>query len=209
MYNLENVYYINLEEQIERKKSVEEQLNKLQWKYECFNAIKTLNGRIGCSMSHLKLLEMAKEKNLDYIVIIEDDIQFINPEFYSNLLEKFFDSKINYDVLLLAGNLREPYTQINDYVLKITKSWTTTGYIVKKHYYDKLINNITESIKLLSLYPDYHCLFAVDAYWQHLQKIDNWYILLPRTITQLPGYSSIEKRYVNYNHLMLDLINKN
>ena len=40
-------------------------------------------------MSHLKLLEMAKTKNLEYIVIVEDDIQFTKPEQYNYMLSEF------------------------------------------------------------------------------------------------------------------------
>ena len=57
---MKNVFYINLKHRTDRKKSVENELNTLGWKYERFEAIKLVNGRVGCSMSHLKLLEKAK-----------------------------------------------------------------------------------------------------------------------------------------------------
>lgn len=207
-YDLYNVYYINLLERSDRKELVEQELEKLNWKYERFNAIKLKDGRVGCSMSHLKLLEMAKKNSLDYIVIVEDDIMFTNPEKYKELLNNFNNymenSKENYDVLLLAGNLRPPFTKITNNILKISKSWTTTGYIVRKHYYDKLIDNIKEGITLLIKNSEQHNLYAIDAYWQKLQAQDNHYILIPRTVTQRPNYSTIENRYTDYNHLMLD-----
>lgn len=203
-YDLSNVYYINLIERYDRKILVEDELYNLNWKYERFNAIKLKDGRVGCSMSHLKLLEMAKKNNMDYIVIVEDDIMFTKSVQYKEMLEKFNNMNINYDVLLLAGNLRLPFTKINKDVLKITKAWTTTGYIVKKHYYDRLITNIRDGIKKLMSNPNEHHLYAIDAYWQQLQATDNWYILTPRTITQRPNYSTIEKRFTDYNHLMLD-----
>jgi glycosyl transferase family 25 len=201
---INNVYYINLEERIDRRILVEQELKNLGWKYERFNAIKLKNPRVGCSMSHLKLLEKAKKEDLDYIVIIEDDIMFTKTEFFNTNLKKFMESNIDFDVLLLAGNLRPPVFKINDYLLKITKAWTTTGYIVKKHYYDKLINNIKEGIKNLMAKPDEHGLYAIDSYWQRLQATDNWYIIYPRTVTQRPNFSTIENRYTDYNHLMLD-----
>ena len=201
---LENVYYINLKERTDRKKLVENELNELGWKYQRFNAIKTKNGRVGCSMSHLKLIQMAKEKRLDYIVIVEDDIQFMRKTWYNekikNILEKEFD------VFLLAGNLRPPIFETNDENIgKISKSFTTTGYIVKKHYYDTLITNIKEGIQLLLKNPDgeYNS-NAIDCYWMTLQESDNWKIIMPRTVTQRPIYSDIEQRYTDYNHLMLD-----
>lgn len=200
---LENVYYINLEQRTDRKTHVEKELTELGWNFQRFNAVKAKSGRIGCSMSHLKLLMKAKKENLPYIVIVEDDIQFTNKQKFNSLLKHFLNKNINYDVLLLAGNLRPPVTKIDQNILKISKSFTTTGYIVKNHYYDKMINNIKEGIQNLLKNPlnGYN---AIDVYWMKLQSIDNWYILYPRTITQLPDYSDIEQREVNYNHLMLD-----
>jgi len=201
---LENVYYINLENRTDRKTSVENELNSLGWKYQRFNAIKTKDGRVGCSMSHLKLLKMAKEKNLDYIVIVEDDIQFMRKTWYNERIKNIMDT--DFDVFLLAGNLRPPIFQTNyENIVKVSKSFTTTGYIVKKHYYDKLIDNIDEGIRLLLKNPggEYND-NAIDCHWMKLQKNDKWYIVMPRTITQRPIYSDIEQRYTDYNHLMLD-----
>ena len=95
---LKNVYYINLEERKDRKELVENELNELGWEYERFNAIKTTNGRVGCSMSHLKLIQLAKEKNLDYIVIVEDDIQFMRKTWYNEKIKNILNN--NFDVFL-------------------------------------------------------------------------------------------------------------
>jgi len=98
--------------------------------------------------------------------------------------------------------------KINEDIYKITKSFTTTGYIVKKHYYHTLINNFKNGLELLL--RNIHLLnenvnpHALDVNWMKLQAKDNWLIIMPRTITQRPIYSDIEKRYTDYNHLMLD-----
>ena len=153
-------------------------------------------------MSHLKLLLHAKKNNLPYIVIVEDDIQFTNIELFKKQINNFLSSKMNYDVYLLAGNLRS-VKQVKSDLLKIYKSFTTTGYIVKNHYFDKMINNIKEGINNLIRNPN-NGYNAIDVYWMKLQQSGNWYISYPRTVTQLPDYSDIERREVNYNHLMLD-----
>ena len=70
---LENVFYINLEERIDRKTHVENELNSLGWIYERFNAIKAKSGRIGCSMSHLKLLVKA---NCLFLHISDSKMEF-------------------------------------------------------------------------------------------------------------------------------------
>jgi hypothetical protein len=97
------------------------------------------------------------------------------------------------------------YTRIDENCVKITHCQTTTGYLVKKHYYDKLIDNyktgIQKFIKNVNLKLDY----AIDQYWCKLQCIDNWYLLTPLTVSQKPDYSDIEKQKINYNVVMLDL----
>lgn len=206
---LKNVYYINLEERRERKEQVESELNDMGWKYQRFDAIKDENhGRVGCTMSHLKLLTMAKEQNLEYIVIVEDDIQFMRKQWYNDKIKYIMNQ--DFDVFLLAGNIRPPVrlTHYKD-TFKISNSFTTTGYIVKNHYYDSIIQNVKEGLQLLLQDPggQYNS-NAIDCHWMRLQEVDKWYMILPRTITQRPVYSDIEKRFTNYNHLMLDKIER-
>ena len=202
---LDNIYYINLSHRTDRKIHVEKQLNEIGWKnYTRFNAIKCKDGRIGCSMSHLKILKNAKENNLDYVVIIEDDIVFKNAKLFNNMLKKFLKKNIHYDVLLLAGNIREKTIPIHKFIHKSKKSCTTTGYIVKKHYYDILIENIETGINNLLKFPEQHSFYAIDTNWFKLQEKDNWLIFRPRTVSQLPDYSDIEKKFVSYDHLMID-----
>lgn len=203
---LDNVYYINLDSRTDRKVAVEKELDCLGWKYTRFSAIKNKNGRIGCSMSHLRLIQMAKEKDLPYIVIVEDDIHFTKPEWFNEKLGEFLKRYTDYDVLLLAGNLRNPVMRVAENVLRVGKSWTTTGYIVQKHYYQTLIDNITGGIEHLIREPEKHYLYAIDAYWMKLQAVGKWFIVYPRTVTQRPEYSDIEGEFKDYTHLFLDKV---
>jgi hypothetical protein len=47
--------------------------------------------------------------------------------------------------------------------------------------------------------------FALDMYWKRLQQTGVWLMIIPATVTQYQDYSDIEKRVVNYDHLMLDI----
>lgn len=209
-YSLENVYYINLKNSRDRRIDVEKELKQMNWKYQRFDAIKNIDGRIGCCLSHLKVIEMAKANNLDYVVVVEDDIQFIEPDKYNKMLCDFKDymgSNNNYyDVLLLGANIPDKVNglkQINTFIYQVFLSHTTTGYIVKKHYYDKLIENYKESIQLLMHHSNINT-GCIDVNWVKLQKTDRWFILLPRTINQKPSYSIIQNCYTNYSHVLLD-----
>jgi glycosyl transferase family 25 len=204
--DFKNVFYINLENRIDRKENVEKEINNIGIKYfQRFNAIKKKNGAIGCSMSHIKLLQNANKDNLPYIMICEDDIQFTNPELFVNQINGLLSSNEKWDVILLAGNNVPPYTIVNDFCVKVTKCQTTTGYIVKKNYYDTLINNMKEGILKLMKDPSQRFLYAIDKYWFELQKRDIWLLITPLTVTQRADYSDIEKKVTNYSKIMMDL----
>lgn len=197
--------YINLENREDRKELVEKECKKIGVNSIRFNAVKMINGRIGCSMSHLKCLQIAKNNNWDHVMILEDDIEFLNPDLFINQINKFLVNEKNWDVLLVAGNNVPPYQVIGDYAIKVTHCQTTTGYIVNSHYYDKLIENIKTGIQKLMIDPNQHHYYAIDKYWIQLQKLDKWFLIIPPTVVQREDYSDIEKRTTNYKNLMIDL----
>jgi len=203
--DIKNIFYINLDSRPDRKTKFEIEMKKLGLHATRFTAIKQKIGALGCSMSHLALLKYAKENNLDHILIMEDDITFLNIPVFINSINNFLLSNIDFDVLLIAGNNMGPYTKINDFCVRIKKCQTTTGYLVKKNYYDKLIENIEEGINNLASNTTRLNDFAIDQYWNKLQLVDNWCLLTPLTVSQRPDYSDIEKRITNYNRVMLDL----
>ena len=87
--DIKHAYYINLEHRTDRKEHVELQLKTLGIEASRFDAIKMENGAIGCSLSHLKLLEQALENQYDHILIMEDDITFLDPELFKSQFNLF------------------------------------------------------------------------------------------------------------------------
>ena len=204
MFNTIPVMYINLERRTDRKENVIKELYKIGIERPiCFKAVELENGAVGCSISHLKCIEIAKKNNYDYIFICEDDIEFTDPKLFLNQLEIFITSDINWDVILVAGNNMLPYTPVNDVCIKVMNCQTTTGYIVKNNYYDKLIQNFKSGIQNLLKQPSNNE-FKIDKYWFRLQREDNWYLIIPLTIVQKEDYSDIEKKVTNFKRYMLD-----
>ena len=203
--DIKHIFYINLASRPDRKVFFENQMKMVGLKANRFNAIKNQIGAIGCSLSHLYLLQHAKKNNLDHILIMEDDIMFLNPQIFIQNINNFLSKHNNFDVLLIAGNNMGEYTRIDENCVKITHCQTTTGYLVKKHYYDKLIDNYKTGIQKFIKNVNLKLEYAIDQYWCKLQCIDNWYLLTPLTVSQKPDYSDIEKQKINYNVVMLDL----
>ncbi len=197
-------YYINLESRTDRKEHVEKELQKLGINnINRFNAIKMENGALGCSMSHLKCLQLAKEKDYEYIFICEDDITFLNPTLFLMQLNKFLSTSRIWDVILVAGNNMIPYTPIDNTCIKVSNCQTTTGYIVKREYYDKLITNYKEGIENQIKEPS-KPEYKIDKYWFKLQRDDNWFLITPLSVIQREDYSDIEKKVTNFSNYMLN-----
>jgi glycosyl transferase, family 25 len=199
----EHTYVINLKNRPDRLEHVNNEFNKLNIIPTRFNAVQTTDGAIGCTLSHIKCLELAIENNYDQIFICEDDITFTDVKTLQYSLDKFNKNIKTWDMLIIGGNVVKPYEQIDDYCLKISNCQTTTGYIVNKHYYSTLLLNFRTGVQQL-LTTKNPKQFAIDIYWKLLQHAGKWYLLYPLTVTQYENWSDIEKRKTNYNHLMLD-----
>lgn len=204
--DIKHAFYINLEHRNDRKEHVEAQLNKIGIKAERFNAIKMTNGAIGCSMSHLKILQNAFNNNLEHVLIVEDDITFLDPELFKTNINNFFiEHGNNWDVILLAGNNIPPYKKIDDTCIQVFTCQTTTGYIVNGHYIKILMQNIKTGLTQLLNNPNEKLRYAIDRFWFILQSKDKWYLIIPPTVVQCEGYSDIEKKNTNYEKMMCDL----
>ena len=200
-------YYINLESRTDRLAHVQAELAKIGCDTGTrFNAVRTTNGAVGCTISHIKCLELANEKGHPYVFICEDDICFSDPDLLVKNTNEFFkQSKDSWDVLIIGGNMVPPYQQVGDFCARISNCQTTTGYIVRQPYYEKLIKNFREGLNQLMKNPANKREYAIDMYWKQLQQVDRWYIIIPLTVHQLEGYSDIEGRNVDYKTLMMDM----
>jgi GR25 family glycosyltransferase involved in LPS biosynthesis len=204
--DIKHAFYINLDYRTDRREHIEKELSKIGINATRFNAVKLNNGAIGCSMSHLKCLEFARDNNYDHILIVEDDTTFLDALVFQTQFNNFLKNSQNrWDVVLLAGNNVPPYKRIDNTCIKVTSCQTTTAYLVNGHYLNTLIQNIREGMNKLLRQPENKFHYAIDKYWFSLQRKDNWYLITPLTVVQREDYSDIENKNTNYKHLMIDL----
>jgi len=204
MENL-NTIYINLDHRTDRLEHVKEELKKIGiYNAVRFPAVKMAAGNVGCTISHIRCLELAKRAGWPCVFICEDDITFTNPQVLLNSYSEFMKSGIDWDVLVIGGNNCPPFSYTTDYCARVMNVQTTTGYIVKKEYYDILYDNFREGLGKLMREPDKKKMFSLDIYWKQLQQKDRWYMLLPLTVIQYYDYSDIEEKVTDYRAMMLD-----
>jgi len=192
-----NVVYINLDKRADRNEQILGEIKEFSSNYDRLSATYNQKGYLGCAMSHIRCLEYAIKNNLDNILILEDDFTFVrNKNEVYNEINTFIDNEKDWDVLLLSCN-KEKRENHSDIVDKVKNSQTTSGFLVNKYYYQKLLNNFRTAYKQLEKTGDKNR-FSIDMYWKLLQETDNWFVLKKVAGIQRESYSDIEKETVNY-----------
>lgn len=189
---IQHIVYINLDERTDRRAHVEGQLARAfpPERIQRFSAIRATKGAVGCSRSHIAVLEFAKANGWSNVLIVEDDFTWNNFDKGAPVLDALLTKP--FDVIVLCG----AYV-VCDSGGRLQSCQTTTAYLVNKEYYDTLIANYKAGLALYEATDDYR-VYALDQYWKRLQPVGRWYIVRPNMGFQLPGFSDVEQRNVNY-----------
>jgi len=217
--DIKHAIYINLDSRTDRRASFESHFVTLHRSYPNdytffpitrFSAIKHAWGAVGCSKSHIECIRFAKQKGWDHVLIMEDDALVKHPELLVKQVNTFLATfQNNWDVVLFAGNNYPPFKIKAPCCFRVENCQTAGCYLVCSRYYDTLLRNFEEGVTQLEIDPGnekIYALYGCDQYWKKLQRTDLWYIITPICVTQRPGYSSIENKFVDYEKLMLDSV---
>lgn len=199
--HINHIFYINLEHRKDRKEQIEHELEIMSLKQnsERFEAIQGTPGGIGCGLSHIEVLKLAKERNYENILLLEDDFQFIvSKEELEEQLSLFFENVKDYDICMLGYNHQKIEDSSYDFLDKVLESQTTSGYLVNQKFYDILIHNFEEAVHIYKVNPSIHWLYSIDQYWKKLQPASLWYSFKKRIGIQRPGYSDISLSYQDH-----------
>lgn len=193
-------YYINLDDRPDRKKQILKEFKKYnipENKIQRLSATKyDLNGHIGCAFSHKRCLEDALRNNYDVVIIFEDDFIFkLSVNDTNNILKELYNIHGNdWDVLQLASHHKK-IKPSNSRLKPVIHATTSSGYIIQKHFYQNLINDLNQSIykmqkemiehiKKNGLVKKKETPYALDQHWRHLQNKSKWFITYPYIGTQ-------------------------
>nr|WP_314267660.1 glycosyltransferase family 25 protein [uncultured Moellerella sp.] len=207
---IEKIVYINLDSRPERETVLKSEFEKLkipQDKIIRFEAIKTTPGVIGCSKSHMYILEMAQRENWKNILIIEDDSSFKYDLENVIRVNQYFTTlnNIHWDVAFLSANYFSVTPTIGNFVLRVHQAYGANAYIVNQHYYETLLASVRKSVRQLeacngmdSTGENVMHSLAIDALWLDLMPKDTWYGIFPNFGYQRPSHSDILNGSVDY-----------
>jgi len=190
----QEIHCINLDRREDRWKECLQEFDKHGLNVERFSAFdgkdfpphSILNpGQVGAIYSHRGIIEKAKERNLDNILILEDDVKFTDnvnnkfSELYNNIPE-------DWDVILFGGNhsgnnpwSKGELTFVANNIFRVSYSLALHCYAVKNTVFDKTIDALSKMNN------------TNDALFAEIQKDINCYIIRPHLAWQRPSYSDL------------------
>ena len=201
------VFYINLEYRTDRKRELIAEFKKMRYPDDKITRVDAVlnkkNGHKGCLESHIKALKMGLKSDKPVVMIVEDDIMFLeNPRTTYSVITEHMKKK-DWNVLLLdCGGINESGRLTNAKKLRgeHSKNYrpgcaTTTGYIIRSEYIPKLLKIWESSVGIPNWKNSFH---ACDQSWKELQD-ENWIVLAPKMTTQRDAYSDISDGIIKHN----------
>ena len=196
----DHVFVINLDRRPDRLQEITNELvNNGICSYEKFSAVdgKTLTGQynvpighVGCTLSHLGVAQLAKERGYKNYVVLEDDAVF-SPSFKEDFVKAFKHVPKDWDCIFLGGSHVGGFDIVNDYVIRMKGSYTTHAMIINETFYDKIIG----------VWKGFNTTQEVDVAMASLHKDNNCYSFRNALAHQRAGHSDILEKYDDYKHL--------
>lgn len=199
-----HVFVINLKKRLDRRQHIIEQLKSIEcYKYQIIEAVdytqidisqSMKNGAFGLIETWKKIYHLYKDSDSNEIILIEDDCQFL-PNFNVKLQLYYNYLPDDWDMIYFGANhLNDrPVTtthKINDYCIKLSNSFTTHCLVMKKELFSEVIEYLTTTN------------IEVDLALTTFQKKYNAYSPIEKLTTQMPGYSDIESKWVDYTNII-------
>jgi glycosyl transferase family 25 len=209
---LDRVYCISLEENINNRKNLTSIFKS--YGFEVYFHIVNRNNdpTQGCMNSHIWCLEDAKKNNYNNILIFEDDVTF-NDEIISSFEKQKIEIPQDFDIFYLGYHINKGY-KYDEFLLKTLSAQCTHSYIVSKKCINYILNNIHLDWKENKVWYNrnkYEKMQnfnnrAIDLFYAKIicDDLQKSYGIYPMWCNQKPGYSTIEKKVVDYTKLLLD-----
>ena len=190
-------FYINLDRRADRREQIEKEFADRGLNVERFKGIEHAYPAVGCTLSHIAVLKLARERGYESAMIFEDDFTFlVSKDEWTDLLAKLPSV---YDVVMICCGVIKPGTYYNETFDRVQEVQQTAGYIVHSRFYNRIIANFEEGARKFIESPHIHWLYALDQYWKSLQTESEWFSFKKKIAKQRAGFSDITQSFVEYD----------
>jgi hypothetical protein len=146
-------------------------------------------GQMGCTLSHLFLLEHARDNHLDSILIFEDDV-LLSTDFNDRFNEAINELPGDWCMFYLGGNHFKGLQPYSDNLVRLKGTLTTHAFAIHSRFYDVAISTIRATLDQV-----------IDVYFMILHSQYPCYCVHPKIAFQAIGFSDLEEREVDYTVL--------
>ena len=188
-----------MEKSVQRYKNLQENFSK--WSIERICAVKADPGFVGCALSHLKCIEIAKQRNLEWVLVLEDDCLPYDSEnllsYFTSLLPVLYTHRDKWDIF--SGGCTQvakidSFYSYGDIEFAQVQGLTTHFVLYNRLCYERILNT----------YPTENPI-PIDNFYRDFFR--SW-LVVPFLAKQTPGFSVIENAQANYDKLFLDAMDK-
>ena len=184
------ILVINLEDRKDRWAEIQEDFKKGGWPpLNRIDAIKATPGWVGATLSHARSIRIAKENNLPWVLVLEDDCFPVEGAFqrFCELIPSLWERRNEWDIFM--GGLTSP--KINSIVQKSPILFNADGLtahfsLIHQKSYHIILNDITKK-------PIF-----IDEYYRDTPHI-RMFCTTPQLAIQKPSMSDITGSFADYN----------
>ena len=185
------IYYINSNDQVERKTEFLEEMRKMGVPDEKLFRIpavkKTGKEEWGRSLSHMVTMEYFLDTVHTNCIVFEDGFRFTQDlKTVNEMFAEVFLNKPNYDIVMLSADEVDVKPTKYKYLNKVFDAGDSSGYLVNKYYAQPLLQNYQDGAKTIEKSYDagksneLQGPFCIDQYWKRMQPQSNWFTFSPK-----------------------------
>jgi len=193
----DKIFCINLDRRQDRWAQCITEFDKHKLCVERFAAVdgntmrangKLTTGEMGCCMSHVGVLKLMIENRWNKILVLEDDISFLeNLNEFWETNQKFIPETWN--MLYLGGSHLNDPVHLNGPIYKISKTYTTSSYGITL----SMANSVVRNIETMGS--------QVDVMYSEVHRGGSSYTFKPSIAWQRAGISDVQGGFRDYNFL--------
>ena len=209
-FPVNHILCISLEECVSKREKILLQATKFGLQIEFVIVKRNPVPHRGCAESHLKCIQIAKDRNLDYVCILEDDCLFLEPRMNEAMEREPTSTSLptDWEMVYLGYNALRGYL-CSPHLMNLIVSLTTHAYIVRSSIYDDILEGFRSQWwhipEMYDIEPyDMDFLYAKDIidvfYGKYIcHRRGQSYGIYPMLATQSPDVSTISGGFIDHS----------
>jgi len=189
------IFVINLEDRPDRLSTIQKHFSERRWpNLHRINAIRyetngVFTGWIGCTLSHIKAVKVAKRSKLPWILILEDDCLLADNALkrFCGLLPSLWARRNEWDVFIGGmASIVEMESVVQESPLLLKAKGTSSHFcVLHQGFYDILIESMIKKPRI------------IDELYSQVPSV-KVFCTIPHLATQTIGISDIDKDFHDY-----------